>query len=509
MKKTLLPILLIAVMVFQAAFAVAVFAEETAEEIVAAAYALAQGKALEGQKTLTGVIESIDTAYNGGYNNITVTIKESTTGKAFQCFRMVGGADLGIGDTITVTGTIKNYNGTIEFDKNCTFVLVAKAEAEPEPEPEPELTTEEEIVNAAFALEVGKALSKEYTLTGVITDIPTPYNAEYKNVSVIIKNGATGKEILCYRLSGEGADELIEGDEIKVTGILKNYKGTVEFDQGCTYVLVAKAETEPEPEPEPELTTEEEIVNAAFALEVGKALSKEYTLTGVITSIKTPYDSEYKNVSVIIKNGATGKEILCYRMKGEGADDLFEGDEIKVTGILKNYNGTIEFDQGCTFVMVKAAERPSETEAPLTTPEEIITAAYALEEGKTLRNTKYSLTGKIKTIDEAYNAEHNNITLTIVVEGFEDMPLYCYRIKGDDADKLGEDDVITVNGYLTNYRGTIEFAANSTFVLVQAGPNHGKKESGDGDALSIILAAMGLASVCAAGIVFSNKRRSK
>ena len=26
----------------------------------------------------------------------------------------------------------------------------------------------------------------------------------------------------------------VAGDEITVTGILKNYKGTVEFDKGCT-----------------------------------------------------------------------------------------------------------------------------------------------------------------------------------------------------------------------------------------------------------------------------------
>lgn len=38
--------------------------------------------------------------------------------------------------------------------------------------------------------------------------------------------------IQCYRLTGEGAKDLKEGDEITVTGILKNYKGTVEFDKG-------------------------------------------------------------------------------------------------------------------------------------------------------------------------------------------------------------------------------------------------------------------------------------
>ena len=46
--------------------------------------------------------------------------------------------------------------------------------------------------------------------------------------------------VQCYRLSGEGADTLAEGDTITVTGLLKNYKGTVEFDKGCTLDAVVK-----------------------------------------------------------------------------------------------------------------------------------------------------------------------------------------------------------------------------------------------------------------------------
>ena len=33
---------------------------------------------------------------------------------------------------------------------------------------------------------------------------------------------------------------LTEGDTITVTGLLKNYKGTVEFDKGCTLDAVVK-----------------------------------------------------------------------------------------------------------------------------------------------------------------------------------------------------------------------------------------------------------------------------
>lgn len=36
-------------------------------------------------------------------------------------------------------------------------------------------------------------------------------------------------------------------------------------------------------------------------------------------------------------------------MVGEGAANLAEGQVITVTGTLKNYNGTVEFDAKCTF----------------------------------------------------------------------------------------------------------------------------------------------------------------
>ena len=41
-------------------------------------------------------------------------------GKQFKAWS-VGGVEKVVGDKITVTGTIKNYKGTIEFDTGCTY----------------------------------------------------------------------------------------------------------------------------------------------------------------------------------------------------------------------------------------------------------------------------------------------------------------------------------------------------------------------------------------------------
>ena len=79
-------------------------------------------------------------------------------------------------------------------------------------------------------------------MSGVIHKIDTEYNADYKNITVSITvNGVEDKPIMCYRLKGEGAEGLAVGDYITVTGTIKNYKGTIEFDAGCTLDNVVKA----------------------------------------------------------------------------------------------------------------------------------------------------------------------------------------------------------------------------------------------------------------------------
>ena len=86
----------------------------------------------------------------------------------------------------------------------------------------------------AYTLEDGAALSRESTVTGVILAIPSAYSADYGNITVNIGvPGLFEQPIQCYRLTG--GEDLAEGDIITVTGTIKNYKGTIEFDKGCTY----------------------------------------------------------------------------------------------------------------------------------------------------------------------------------------------------------------------------------------------------------------------------------
>ena len=81
-----------------------------------------------------------------------------------------------------------------------------------------------------------------------------------------------------------------------------------------------------------------------------------------------------------------------------------------------------------------------------TDPLEIVKQAYALKDGQTLPYVA-TLTGKVILINTHYGAGgYNNVAITLVVEGREEYPILCYRIKGDGADSLLIGDTITVPG---------------------------------------------------------------
>jgi len=307
------------------------------------------------------------------------------------------------------------------------------------------------VVEEAYKLKEGQSMDYAVTLTGKITRVKEVYNPDFKNITVVIEvEGAEDKPITCYRMKGEGADKLKVGDIITVTGVITNYKGTIEFEAGCTLDAYIEGEGVEAPE------DVGQILKEAYALKQDKSLPYEVTLTGKITKINTPYDKSYKNVSVtLVVEGYEKYPILCYRIKGNGADNLFIGDTITVRGYICNYKGTIEFEAGS--ILEKVEKTGKEIKAP-SDVKQILKEAYALKENDTLPY-ECTLTGVITKVNTPYDASYQNVTVTIVVDGINEYPIKCYRMKGSGANKIGKGDTITVTGWITNYKGTIEFAA--------------------------------------------------
>ena len=299
----------------------------TYAEIVAMAYALEDQQATEDAYRLFGTVTSIDTEWSEDYQNITVTIAVAgCEEQPIQCYRLKGeGAkDLKVGDAITVEGILKNYKGTYEFDAGCELIGYG------------EFVDQKALLKAAFALGEGAAMDYPAVMTGTVVKIVSEWSEEYGNITVDMD--VDGQTVQCYRLKGEGAKDLKVGDVITAAGIIKNYKGTVEFDAGC--VLVPN-----------ELYHSVKNALSGYKLLDGEAQEVAKTITGTISAIDTPWSEDYQNITVtIVVGGLEDYAIMCYRLSGEGAKDLAVGDTITVTGILKNYKGTIEFDAGCTLV---------------------------------------------------------------------------------------------------------------------------------------------------------------
>lgn len=120
-----------------------------------------------------------------------------------------------------------------------------------------------------------------------------------------------------------------------------------------------------------------------------------------------------------------------------------------------------------------------------TTPEEIVSALYELDPGATLPGGPYTLTGVITAVTSKYSAEHDDITVVMVVGDMTDKPVTCYYlINADGVDgvsKIGVGDTITVKGELTHYQNksgvsTYEFAKNCELTEFTAYPKFASKQ---------------------------------
>ena len=272
----------------------------------------------------------------------------------------------------TATATVKDEkdnSATAEFSFKVKGIELAEDDADVEA-----------ILNDAYALEEGKKMDSEVTLTGKITSVDTPYSADYKNVTVtIVMEGFDDKPIKCYRLAGEGADTLAVGDIITVTGIIANYKGTIEFEQGCVLKSVTKGDGETTTDnnsnnnnnnnnnnsnnnnnnnnnsnnnnnnnnsnnnnnnnnntttPLKLVTDQAKILKDAFALGKNETTPYIAELTGEAIDDAQKVNNK-DGYTVTIK--VDGKNIVCYNMIGKDAALVKGGDKITVRGVIKNF----------------------------------------------------------------------------------------------------------------------------------------------------------------------------
>ena len=235
--------------------------------------------------------------------------------------------------------------------------------------------------------------------------------------------------------------------------------------------------------------TPADIVAGAYALQQDESFGNEATLTGVISKIGTAYDPNYGNITVTMI--VEGKKIDCYRLSGDGSNELAVGYTITVTGKFTNYKDTIQFGQGCQLQSYVVGDESNVPEidggedAPVVGENTIVIENYAAANGwangtiyETATGANYTATasctkpnetygqstGKYYTSDQSwrlYQAENASLTISSVEGKYIVSVKITYIAQNTGVLTLGDAQVVS-DAVVTVNAGTVTFGvANS------------------------------------------------
>lgn len=234
---------------------------------------------------------------------------------------------LNVGDKITLTGKIMNYNNTPEI-KNGDVAILERAT----------VVIDTFDVNVCEAIEIGETLN-----AGDYTDDVFRVYGRVKGTESVNSYGQHTFEMACgekvfkpYNCNAEEGLELGKGDSVVVIGKLYNYNGTIEISNGKVELI--------------ERSGQEEIifpVNVATAVSIALALpnsgttDSRYAITGYIDSIAAVYDSRYGNISFFMTDNMANPtyDFEAFRVKctEDEALKLVAGARVTVTAALQHY----------------------------------------------------------------------------------------------------------------------------------------------------------------------------
>ncbi len=211
-----------------------------------------------------------------------------------------------------------------------------------------EQITVAQALQIAGQLEQGATTAEEYEVVGYVTayagaDAATDGGwSKYSNQIFWIadKKGtaASNADGALEIYQGVPSEMVYVGDKVSVKATLTNYNGLLETTKRGVVTILEKVER-PE-QPAEELTT----ITAAEALEKCQALAvgatEKVAVLCYVASIKTPYDSNYGNVTVWLNDDPTSTygDIQAYRAKCSAEDGaaLKEHDKVLVVGNLSH-----------------------------------------------------------------------------------------------------------------------------------------------------------------------------
>lgn len=257
---------------------------------------------------------------------------------------------------------------------------------------------------------------------------------------------------------------------------------------------------------EPEgLGTADDPYNVAAAnalIESGEAPSTNVYVKGKIVSIKEIDTGSFGNATFYISDDGTSKDQLTvYRSKSLGnknfksEEEIKDGDEVVICGVLVNYNGTYEFTQGCYIYSLNGetsgGSTPSGPVAGSGTLEDPYNVAAISQLAASLASNAKSdnvyFKGKVSSIKENFGTKYGNATFNISDDGTTNgeflifQCLYLGNVKYTEGDLLKEGDEVIIYGKVTNYQGnTPESSKGEAYVYSLNGKTEGPGGGGGG-----------------------------
>lgn len=244
-------------------------------------------------------------------------------------------------------------------------------------------------------------------------------------------------------------------------------------------------------------------VAAANALiESGEAPSTNVYVKGKIVSIKEIDTGSFGNATFYISDDGTSKDQLTvYRSKSLGnksfksEEEIKDGDEVVICGVLVNYNGTYEFTQGCYIYSLNGetsgGSTPSGPVAGSGTLEDPYNVAAITQLAASLASNAKSdnvyFKGKVSSIKENYSTQYGNATFYISDDGTTNGEFYVYRAlylgnkEYTNGDLLKVGDEVILYGKVTNYNGnTPESSQKECYLYSLNGKTEGPGGGGGG-----------------------------
>lgn len=343
---------------------------------------------------IKGYITSITEEYSTQFGNGTFVMSDAKEGgNTFTFYRGLylgnqryssGKTQIKVGDEVIVYGKVVNFRGnTPETVQGSAFLYSLNGVTEgggDEPAGEAKGTgTLDDPFNAAaaiaYAKEVGDQESdKDVYIKGKVASITEQYGTQFGNATFAVSDdGTTAGAFTIYRALYLGnkkytaGDLLKEGDDVIICGKVTNFKGnTPETVQGKAYLYSLNGKTEgggggggDTPSGDAKGSgTESDPYNAIAAIKYVQGLGadveseKDIYVTGIISSIKYTYSSQYGTATYSISvDGKTANEFTVYgsyylnnQPWKDGDTQIQLGDEVVVCGKVVNYGGnTPEF----------------------------------------------------------------------------------------------------------------------------------------------------------------------